>query len=244
MNILDMDATELAEHIKAWLITSIQAVETYISHLSLVQPMINCLTQERFNEARQEAKAIDERVQEGDIDGKLLGVPMSVKDNFHVKGMATTSGLTYRKNIIETEDADVIARLKQEGAVILGKTNTPSLCFCQETDNKLHGRTNNPWDLTRTAGGSSGGEGALIAAGGAAIGIGADIGGSIRFPSHFNGIVGFKSGNSQISSKGNFPAITYKEQERMLGIGAMAKSVRDAQLLHSILTGQQLSYAD
>ena len=149
--------------------------------------------------------------------------------------MKTTGGLPYRRDIIEEQDAEIVARLKQEGAIILGKTNTPVLCFCQETDNKLYGRSNNPWDTTRTVGGSSGGEGALIAVGGAAVGIGADIGGSIRFPSHFNGVIGFKSGNKQVSQKGSFPPIEHPLQEQMLGIGAMAKSVRDARMINEIL---------
>src|SRR5699024_8066190 len=125
--------------------------------------------------------------------------------------------------------------LKKAGAIILGKTNTPSLCFCQETENKLYGRTNNPWDVTRTAGGSSGGEGALIAAGGAAAGIGSDIGGSIRFPSHFNGVVGFKPGKYQVSPNGHFPSENTPLQERMLGIGPMGKSVRDIALLYDVI---------
>ncbi|MBO1914857.1 amidase, partial [Microvirga sp. 3-52] len=99
-------------------------------------------------------------------------------------------------------DAELVKKLKSEGAIILGKTNTPELCFCQETDNKLYGRTNNARDTSRTAGGSSGGEAVMISVGGAAAGLGSDIGGSIRFPCHFNGVIGFKSGNSQVSSVG------------------------------------------
>src|SRR5699024_2183515 len=89
-----------------------------------------------------------------------------------------------RHDIVAKHDAEVVAKLKKAGAIVLGKTNTPELCFCQETENKLYGRTNNPWDITRTSGGSSGGEGSLLAAGGVAAGIGSDIGGSIRFPAH------------------------------------------------------------
>ncbi|WAA12757.1 amidase [Fervidibacillus halotolerans] len=233
--ILDMDATTLAEKIKHKQISSQLAIRTYISRLKAIQPSLNCLTEERFDRALQEAKQVDEQIQKGIFEGKLFGVPISIKESFDVKGMKTTGGLVSRKNEIAKEDAEVVKRLKKEGAIILGKTNTPALCFCQETDNKLYGRTNNPWSLDRTAGGSSGGEGALIAAGGAAVGIGSDIGGSIRFPSHFNGTVGFKSGNRQVSQIGSFPYISIPQQERMLGIGAIAKSVRDAELIHSII---------
>jgi Asp-tRNA(Asn)/Glu-tRNA(Gln) amidotransferase A subunit family amidase len=152
--------------------------------------------------------------------------------------MKTTGGLPSRYHHTDEHDAEVVRRLKEEGAIILGKTNTPALCFCQETDNTVFGRTNNPWDLDRTAGGSSGGEGALMAVGGAAVGIGADIGGSIRFPAHFNGVIGFKSGKKQVSAEGNFPSIKDPYQDDMLGIGALAKTVQDAELIHEIITDE------
>ncbi|WAA09025.1 amidase [Fervidibacillus albus] len=233
--ILNMDATALAEKIKNKQISSELATRIYINRLKEIQPSINALTEHRFDEALNEAKNKDEQLQKGRICGKLFGVPITIKESFDVKGMKTTGGLLSRKNNIAEKDADVVKKLKEQGAIILGKTNTPTLCFCQETDNKLYGRTNNPWSLDRTAGGSSGGEGAVIAAGGAAVGIGSDIGGSIRFPSHFNGTVGFKSGKMEVSQNGSFPYISFSEQERMLGIGAIAKSVRDAELVHSII---------
>lgn len=234
-SILDMDATLLAEKIRTQEISSLEAADTYIAHLQKINPQINCLVEDRFTQARKEAQTADELIKNGKTAGRLLGVPISMKESFDVAGMRTTGGLPYRKDIIEEKDAEVVARLKKEGAIILGKTNTPVLCFCQETDNKLYGRTNNPWDITRTVGGSSGGEGALIAAGGAAVGLGSDIGGSIRFPSHFNGVVGFKSGNRQVSQEGSFPPVINPLQEQMLGIGAMAKSVRDARMINEII---------
>lgn len=235
-NLLDLDATETARLIREGSLTSVEATHRYIAHLQNMNLQVNCLSGERFEESRRDAAAADELVRAGQPTGRLHGVPISVKDCFHIAGMATTAGLPYRKGMIEAVDADVVAMLRREGAIILGKTNTPVLCFCQETDNKLHGRTNNPWNLDRTVGGSSGGEGALIAAGGAAIGIGADIGGSIRFPSHCNGVVGFKSGNKRVSAVGNYPFVSIEEQDRMLGIGAMAKSVRDARLMNEIIS--------
>lgn len=243
-SILDLDATELAAKIKQGEYKSIDVVSAYIAHLEKANAHINCLTFDRFELARQEAAEADRAIQSGQELGKLHGVPISIKDCFHVAGMATTSGLPHRNDWIEKEDAEAVALLKREGAIIIGKTNTPALCFCQETDNKLHGKTNNPWDLTRTSGGSSGGEGALIAVGGAAVGLGADIGGSIRFPSHANGIIGFKSGSNQVSAVGNFPPVEIEEQDRMLGIGAMAKSVRDARLMNEILSGHKRSFVD
>ncbi|HEX6923554.1 MAG TPA: amidase, partial [Bacillales bacterium] len=237
-NLLDMDATAVAEEIKTGKIASSKAVQTYISHLKEINPALNVLVEDRFDQAKSEARQADEAVSEGGAEGKLAGVPFSMKEAYHVAGMKTTGGLTHRKDQIIHMDASVVSKLKAEGAVILGKSNTPTLCFCQESVNKLYGCTNNPWDQSRTAGGSSGGEGALIASGGAAAGVGSDIGGSIRFPSHFNGVVGFKSGNRQVAQQGNFPYIEHPLQERMLGMGPMVKSVRDAKLIYNIIAKQ------
>lgn len=236
--ILDMDATTLAARIRAGAISSVDATDTYIAHLQHVNPKLNCLVEERFDAARAEAARADAQLAQGTGAGRLFGVPMSMKEAFDVAGMKTTGGLLHRRAHRATRDAPVVAKLRQEGAIILGKTNTPTLCFCQETDNKLYGRSNNPWDLSRTTGGSSGGEAALIAAGGAAVGLGSDIGGSIRFPAHFNGVVGFKSGDRQVSQEGHFPFVEEPWQERMLGIGALAKSVNDAELVNAIIAEQ------
>lgn len=241
MSILDLDATELAQKIRNREISSLEATEAYIKHIKEINPSINCLVEERFDIARQEALRCDEQLANGTPAGRLFGVPISMKEAFDVAGMKTTGGLIHRKDEVATQDAEIVAKLKDEGAIILGKTNTPTLCFCQETENKLYGRTNNPWDLTRTAGGSSGGEGAMIACGGAAVGIGADIGGSIRFPAHFNGVIGFKSGAHQASDQGAYPPFTHPLQVRMFGVGALSKSVRDARLINEIIASHRPS---
>lgn len=235
--ILDMDATALAEKLRKKEITSVEIVTTYMNHIKKVNPHINALIEERFDEALQEAEQFDlEKTSGPKRKGRLAGVPISVKEAINVANMKTTGGLEHRQDLIAREDATVIKKLKKEGAIILGKTNTPALSFCQETDNKLYGRTNNPWDLNRTAGGSTGGEGALLATGGSAVGIGSDIGGSIRFPAHFNGVVGFKPGKSQVSDEGHYPEVTHPLQQRMLAVGPLGKSVRDMELLYRILT--------
>ncbi|HNX28759.1 MAG TPA: amidase [Syntrophomonadaceae bacterium] len=233
--ILNMDAVALAAEIADRRVSSLDAVNTYILHINKIDPALNCMTENRFAAARREAQEADARLSRGEGGGRLSGVPVTVKEAFDIAGMKTTGGLPSRQDMVSSQDSEVVLRLKKAGAVFLGKTNTPVLCFCQETDNKLYGRTNNPWDVTKTAGGSSGGEGALIAAGGAAVGIGSDIGGSIRFPSHFNGVVGFRSGQGQVSHAGTFPEIEIPLQERMMGIGAIAKSVRDARLINEII---------
>lgn len=237
--ILDMDATTLAAQIKAGTITSLEATDAYIAHLRHVNRKLNCLVEDRFDAAREEARQADTERTQGKAGGRLFGVPISMKEAFDVAGMKTTGGLQHRRNHRVAQDAVAVARLRQEGAIILGKTNTPTLCFCQETDNKVYGRSNNPWDLNCTTGGSSGGEAALIAVGGAAAGLGSDIGGSVRFPAHFNGVVGFRSGDRQVSQQGHFPFVEDRYQERMLGIGAIAKSVSDAELFNAIIAVNQ-----
>jgi fatty acid amide hydrolase 2 len=240
VSILDLDARTLAEKIRQREVSVVEAVEAYCRHLAHANPHLNILAEDRFAQARAEAEACDRMLQQGNAEGKLFGVPITVKESLDVAGMKTTGGLLHRREHVAKKDAVVVEKLKREGAIILGKSNTPTLCFCQETDNKLFGRSNNPWDVSRTTGGSSGGEGALIAIGGSAVGIGSDIGGSIRFPAHFNGVIGFKSGRRQVSQVGHFPFVEHEWQERMLGIGALAKSVADAELIHAIIADEWL----
>lgn len=235
-DLLDLDATSMAQQIRSGQVTSYEATKTYIDHIKHVNEHINCLVEERFDEALQEAKACDDQLKEGLAEGKLFGVPITVKDMFNVAGMRTTSGLVHRANTIESEDSEVVKRLKREGAVIIGKTNTGVLGLHFESSNKIHGTTNNPWDRTRTAGGSSGGCAALIASGGATASVGSDIFGSLRNPAHFNGVITFKCGALQVSNEGHIPSpAAYPSQEAMLGIGALSKSVADAELINSII---------
>lgn len=240
-SILDEDAVSIKKIIEQKKMSVSEITAMYIQRIKETNPSVNFLTEDRFLTALQEAEEADRILATGEATGALFGVPISMKESFDVMGMQTTGGLQRLKGVVPDEDAEVVDRLKAEGAIILGKTNTPELCFCQETDNKLYGRTYNPWNLERTAGGSSGGEGAAIALGCAAVGLGSDIGGSIRFPSHFNGVIGFISGNGSVSQEGSFPYVDNDLQQRMLGIGPIAKSVRDAKLLYSIISDQSMT---
>src|SRR5690625_1106735 len=240
-DLLNLDATSLSELIISRKMSIEEIVTAYIKHIQTINPSLNALVEERFTEALKEAKQKDKQLPANISDQPFYGIPISIKESLNVKNMKTTGGLIHRKNFVAKEDAAVVHTLKNAGAIILGKTNTPTLCFCQETDNKLYGRTNNPWDLTRTSGGSSGGEGALLAAGGSAIGIGSDIGGSIRVPSHFNGIVGFKPGKFQVSSEGHFPSFSIPLQQRMEAIGPMGKSVRDIRRLYQLIANKPMT---
>ncbi|MBM7646006.1 Asp-tRNA(Asn)/Glu-tRNA(Gln) amidotransferase A subunit family amidase [Scopulibacillus daqui] len=135
-DILNMDAAALSQKIKMGEISATKAVHTYISHIKKINPAINCLVEDRFDQAIKEAEQADQMVKEGKAEGRLFGVPMSIKEALDVGGMRTTGGLTHLKEQIKASDADVVAKVKKEGAIILGKTNTPTLCFCQESDNR------------------------------------------------------------------------------------------------------------
>lgn len=238
IEILAMDATTLSRELKKGTWPVEEVLSTYYTHIQKINPHLNAVVETRWDEALKEAQKIKSQ----GFKGRLAGVPISLKESFFAQGTVTSGGLPHHASSPRSSDAEVVRRLKKEGAILLAKTNTPALCFCQETDNLLYGRTNNPWNLSRSSGGSSGGEGALIAAGGAAVGIGADIGGSIRFPAHFNGVIGFKSGMNQVSDDGLFPKLAHPMQQNMLGIGALSKSVADAKLIHQIISDQPFEH--
>lgn len=169
-------------------------------------------------------------------EGPLAGVPVTVKDCFDIAGYPTLTGSLYRNGHKAASDATAVARLKAAGAVILGKTNCPEFLANYETDNHITGWTANPWNLERTAGGSSGGEAAAIAAGCSAGGVGSDGGGSIRVPAHCCGIAGLKPTPGRVSAAGHHPEIAHPGG--LLGVaGPMARSVRDLRILFEVLAG-------
>lgn len=239
-NLINLDATEIASLIRERRVTITEVTETLIEHIIKVNRKLNAVVEDRFEEALKEAKEKDENIDQIDFSSQpLYGVPISIKESIDVKGMKTTGGIVHRKDILMNSDAEVVKQLKKAGAIILCKTNTPALCFCHETDNKLYGRTNNAWNVKRTAGGSSGGEAALIGVGGTPVGMSSDIGGSIRLPSHFNGVVGFKPGKFQVPSEGHFPPDRIPLKSRMSSIGPIGKSVRDVELVYQIIAEKQ-----
>lgn len=238
-NLLSYDTTDIARFIQERKITSEEVTLTLINHIKEVNKELNAVVEERFTAALEEAKQADKQIDKASFQRQpLYGVPVSIKEAIHVKGMKTTGGISHRKDIIMTHDADVVTLLKSAGAIILCKTNTSSLCFYHESDNKLYGQTNNGWSMQKSASGSSGGEAALVAVGGSYVGLSSDIGGSIRFPSHFNGVVGFKPGKFQVSTNGHFPADNIPLKARMSSIGPIGKSVRDVQMVYDIIANK------
>jgi fatty acid amide hydrolase len=221
-------------------ISSVELVQAHIARIEAVDPKINAVVIRRFDEALREAAAADAQlatqarsVSEG--LPPLLGVPITVKECFHLAGTPCTIGLdSEQRKQVFAEDGILIRRLKRAGAVILGKTNVPQLMIWHECDNPVYGRSNNPWDLNRTCGGSTGGEAAIVAARGSPLGLGNDLGGSIRIPSHFCGIHGLKPTSLRLPRGGVVVTITGFEGF-VTQPGPLARHVEDLQLAMGVL---------
>jgi fatty acid amide hydrolase 2 len=233
-----LPAHVLAAMIRRGAVSSTEVVEAHIDRLERVDAVLNVLVEDRFEAARREAAAADARLRQGDRDAlpPLLGVPCTIKEFVAVDGMSWTAGIVVRRDQRARGDATVVARLRAAGAIVLGVSNIPEGGMWMETDNALFGRTLNPWDPARTSGGSSGGEGALLAAGAAPFGIGSDIAGSIRIPSAFCGVVGHKPSALLVPTTGHWGPST-PHAERMLCVGPMGRSVRDLELVLEIIAG-------
>lgn len=204
--LLKLSALELAAKISSKEVSPSEVLETHIARIEEVNPKLNALVEKDFERARATAEAQTEELAKSTSRLPLFfGVPMTVKEMFAYEGMRRTGGSIHRRHSVSDYDATILARLKEAGANPMGSTNVPELGFWFETFNPVYGRTNNPYDLTRTCGGSSGGEGALIGAGASPMGIGSDIGGSIRMPAFFCGIAGHKPSRKYLPLTGHFP---------------------------------------
>jgi len=213
-----------------------ELLDEHLRQIDARNPAVNAFVAVFAGQAREEARAREAQMIRGEPLGLLHGVPVTVKDSFDIAGVPTRSGSRFRPTVSAARDAVAVARLRAEGAIILGKTNTPDLLSSYESDNFLTGRTNNPWDLLRTPGGSSGGEAAAIAAFCSPGGIATDGGGSIRIPAHFCGIAGLKPTPGRIPTTGHFPSMGYPGGLTSV-VGPMARDATDLRLLFSVLTG-------
>jgi amidase len=198
-------ATVLAQAIRSKKVSAVEVVNAYLQRIEEVNPTLNAVVQLTADAARAQAREADAAQARGEGKGPLHGVPITIKDMIETAGVICTSGTKGRASCVPPRDATIVARMHAAGAIILGKTNTPELGVAPETDNLVYGRTNNPYDLSRTPGGSSGGEGAITAAGGSPLGLGSDGGGSIRIPAHCCGIVGIKPTSGRVPRTGHFP---------------------------------------
>ncbi len=233
-----LTASELAERIRGKKITSEDVVKAYIEQIATYNLKINAIVTLNEESAIQRAKKADAALENGEIWGPLHGVPITIKDNLAVKGVKTTCGYEPLADFVSDKSAAVVKRLNDAGAIILGITNMPALGLDAQTFNDLYGTTNNPWDLTKTPGGSSGGCAAAVAAGFTPLSIGNDIGGSIRVPAAFSGVYGLKPTDHLVSKAGLLPPPEdYRSLRHLLSIGPLTRSVEDLRLALSIIGG-------
>lgn len=226
----------LADAIRRKELSSETVVQACLDRIDEVNPALNAVFQLQRESALARAREADAELARGKVWGRLHGVPMTIKDSFDTAGIVSTGGTPGRANFKPSTDATVVTRLRNEGAILLGKSNTPELTGSFETNNAVYGMTNNPFDLKRSPGGSSGGAAAIVAAGGAPFDIGSDYGGSVRLPAHFCGIAGLKPSAHRVPRTGHilpFGSI----QDSVQQVGPLARSVADLALLLQIIAG-------
>jgi amidase len=230
-------ASRIAREIRAGTLSSREIVDACLERIEQVNPEINAVVQLVAGRARDEADELDRLAASGQFKGPLHGVPVTIKDSLDTEGIVSTGGTLGRKDFVPQQDAPVVARLRQAGAVLLGKTNTPELTLSGETNNLIYGRTCNPFDLARSPGGSSGGSAAIVACGGAALELGSDTGGSIREPAHLCGITGIKPTSGRTSRCGHIVPHGGGVMDSLTQIGPMARYVEDLILALPIICG-------
>jgi len=232
-------ASQLARIIHSREASSVEVVEDHLRQIREHNPALNAVVTLDEVGARERAGEADAAIERGELWGPLHGVPVTIKDTFETAGMRTTSSFKPLADYTPQTDATVVARLRAAGAIILGKTNMPELALDIQSVSPVFGRANNPWNLERTPGGSTGGGAAAVAAGLSPLELGSDIGGSIRIPSHFCGLFGFKPTENRVPESGHIPGLPGEPRTvRHMGVfGPLARSVEDLKLCFSLITG-------
>jgi amidase len=229
-------ATTLAKAIRAKQVSSEEVLRASIERVGAVNPKLNAVVQLPAEQALGQAREADRALARGEVKGPLHGVPFTLKDAIETAGVISTGGTEGRAAYVPAEDAVVVGRLRAAGGILLGKTNCPELGWAWESDNLIYGRTNNPYDLSLSPGGSSGGEAAIIAAGGSPLGLGSDAGGSVRFPAHCTGITAIKPTSGRVPRTGHFPG-PGGTLDSLWQIGPLARYVEDLALVLPIISG-------
>lgn len=232
-------ATRIAARIRNRELSALEATEYFIDRIERYDQGINAVVVRDFDAARKAASAADKALAGGVEPGPLHGVPMTIKEQYHVAGLPTTFGHVELANNVPDWDADSVIAYRRAGAILLGKTNTPTGGADFQTYNDVYGTTNNPWDLTRTPGGSSGGSAAALAAGMTALEAGSDIGGSIRNPAHFCGVYGHKPTWGIVSQRGHSPLMQPGPATDLVVCGPLARSAEDLALSLAIVSGPE-----
>ncbi len=229
------DATELLRQMQGGERTAVSVVEEHLERLEANHLRLNAAVHVFRDEALTEAK--------NPRPGPLSGLPVSIKETIAIGGYSVTAGSQRMPPIRWEQDAPVVRRLREAGAIVLARSNVPEFAMAGETENLLYGRTNNPLNESRTAGGSSGGEGALVASGSTALGVGTDLLGSIRIPASFSGIVGFKPASGAVSKEAVWPDLQGLYLDSWLAVGPLTRSVRDARLVYNVIAETPLPAA-
>ncbi len=237
MNLYEQSAVEIIRKIKSKEILVSELAKEFIKRIKTVNPTINAIQQVDEEKILFDALLADKAQYSGNPLGKLFGLPISIKDAFHVKGFKCSKGSLGLYEKKSTFDALVVDRIKKEGAQIYGITNTSELLLAYESNNLVYGKTNNPYDLSKTAGGSSGGSAAIVSVGGTPVTIGNDAGGSLRQPAHYCGICAHKPTFGYIPTTGNFPVDGFGLASQLVSIGPMARYVEDLILMMEIICG-------
>lgn len=237
--LLDQPVRNLAEAIRDGQITSKEMVRAFLDRIEKANPRINALVYSTAEAALKHARNADVELKKGNLMGPLHGVPFTIKDSLDTKDAITTWGTKGRADFRPGADASCVARLRDAGGILLGKTNTPEFTLFFETDNLVYGRTCNPYDVTRTTGGSSGGAAALLACNATPFDIGTDTGGSIRLPAHFSGVCGIKPTTGRVPCTGN-ALPTSGLLAPLTQVGPMGRFVDDLAYLMPIISGPDL----
>src|SRR5437868_5142304 len=237
MSAIHLSLAELATKIRTKEISPTELLELHLQRIAEVQPRLNAFVHVDENGARERAAALEATTRTDDECGALFGIPVTVKSCIDVAGWPCAAGSLLRRENRPSCDAVLVKRLRDAGAILLGNTNTPEFLMAYETDNRVSGRTSNPWNTECSSGGSSGGEAAAIASGCSMGGVGSDGGGSIRVPAHFCGICGLKPTPGRIPSTGHFPSGA--GAFGWIGVvGPMARTIADVRTLFEVKIGR------
>ena len=233
-------ATDMLAALRARRVSAVELLDLHRRRIERHDPELNAIVEPDFERAARDAEAADARRIRGE-DAPLLGLPMTLKESINVRGLRTTVGMAVWKDFRSEHDAPVTTRVKQAGAVVMAKTNVPQMLADWQSSNPVHGRTNNPWDLARTPGGSTGGGAAALAAGLTPLEFGSDIGGSIRVPAAFCGVYGHRPSETAMPRSGQFPFPPLPNAAVVMGVqGPLARAAEDLELALDVAAGPEV----
>ena len=233
-------ATEMLAALRARRVSAVELLDLHLERIARLNPPLNAIVEPDFERARRDAAGADTRRARGE-NAPLLGLPMTLKESINVRGLRTTAGMPFWKDFRSEHDAPVTTRVKGAGAVVMAKTNVPQMLADWQSNNPVYGRTNNPWDLARTPGGSTGGGAAALAAGLTPLEFGSDIGGSIRVPAAFCGVYGHRPSETAMPRSGQFPFPPLPNAAVVMGVqGPLARWAEDLEIALDIAAGPEV----